>query len=73
MVWSCKKGNEAEGGVLRLVNEMTRKKESRKTKENLESYSGEGFGSIWSGWECGIWSKKMEEDHRKSDPYVGLT
>jgi len=45
-------------------------KESRKTKENLERYSEEGFETIRSGWECGIESKKMEKDHRKFNPYL---
>jgi len=36
---------ETEGGVLRLVEEM----ESRKTKEKLERYSEDGFGTNRSG------------------------
>jgi len=36
-----------EGGVLRLVEEG--EKENRKTKENLQRYSEEGFGTNRSG------------------------
>jgi len=56
--------------VLRLVEEMevSGRKGIRKTKENLERYSEEGFGTNRSGRECGIGSRKMERDHWKSDP-----
>jgi len=42
---------ETEGGVLRLVKEMevSAEKESRKTKENPERFSEEGFGTNRSG------------------------
>jgi len=49
MVWSCEKGN-----VGRNVENSGRQgsigeKETRKTKENLERYSEEGFGTTRSG------------------------
>jgi len=70
-VWFGHVRRETEGGVLRLVEEIEvlGEKESRKTKENLERYSEEGFGTNRSGWECGIGPRKMEKDHRKSNPY----
>jgi len=43
-------------------------KGSRKTKENLERYSEERFGTNRSGRACGIGSRKMEKDHPKYEP-----
>jgi len=71
--WFCHVRREAEGGVLRFVEEMEvsgGEKESRKTKKNLERYSEEGFRSIRSESECGIGSKKIEKDHSKSVPHL---
>jgi len=54
---------ETEIEVFRLVEEIevSGEKESRKTKENLERYSEEGFGTNRSGRECGIRSRKMRK------------
>jgi len=49
------------------VNGSIGEKERRKTMENLERYSEEGFGTNRSGRECGIGSRQKEKVHRKSD------
>jgi len=49
MVWSCEKGNGGRSVEISVRNGSIRKKKSRKTKENLERYSEEGFGTNTSG------------------------
>jgi len=68
MVWSSKKGNGGRSVEISGGSGSNGVKESRKTKENLERYSEEGFGINRSGRDCSIGSRKMEKDHRKSDP-----
>jgi len=65
MVWSCEKSLEIRG----RNESVGREKESRNTMENLKRYSEEEFGAIRSGCECYIGLRKMEKDHRRSDPY----
>jgi len=59
IVWSCKKGNGGRSVEISGRNGSIREKGSRKTKENLERYSEEGFGTNWSGRESGIGSRKI--------------
>jgi len=66
MVWSCEKGNGGRSVEISEGNESIGEKGKRKTKESLERYSEEGFGTNRSGRECG--SRKMEKGHRNSDP-----
>jgi len=68
MVWSCEKGKGRRRVEVSGRNRSIREKESRKTKENLKRYSEERFGANRSGRECGIRSRKMEKDHRRSNP-----
>jgi len=49
MVWSCEKANGGRSIEISGRNGSFREKKSRKTKENLERYSEEGFGAIRSG------------------------
>jgi len=60
MVWSSEKGNGERSVEINGRNRSIGEKESRKTKENLERYSEEGFGTNRSEFECGIGSKKIE-------------
>jgi len=68
MVWSCEKGNGGRSAEIRGGNGSIRENGSGKTKENLERYSEEGFGTNRSGRESGIGSRKIVKDHCKSDP-----
>jgi len=49
MIWSCDKGNRTRSVEISGINRSIREKESTKTKENLERYSEEGFGTNRSG------------------------
>jgi len=46
MVWSCEKGNGGKSVEISGGNGSIGKRGSRKTKENLERYSEEGFELI---------------------------
>jgi len=54
MVWSCQKGNGGSSVEISGRNGSIGEKESRKTKENLERFSDEGFGANRRGSENGI-------------------
>jgi len=45
MVWSCEKGNGERSVEISGRNGSIGEKESRKTKENMEKFSEEGFGT----------------------------
>jgi len=49
MVWSYGKGNGGRSVEISEGNGSIGEKESRKTKENLERYSEEGFGTNRNG------------------------
>jgi len=49
MVWSCKKGNGGRSVEISERNGSVGEKESRKTNENLERYSEEGYETNRSG------------------------
>jgi len=49
MVWTCENGNGGRSVEISGRNGSIREKESRKTKENLERYSKEAFGTNMSG------------------------
>jgi len=59
MVWSYEKGNGGRSVEISGRNGSIREKESRKTKENLDKYSEEGFGTNRRGRECGISVEKI--------------
>jgi len=62
MVWSCEKGNGGRSVEISGGNGSIGERGRRKTKENLERYSEEGFETNRSGRECGIESRKIEKD-----------
>jgi len=66
MVWSCENGTGGRSVEISGKNGSIGGK-SRKTKENLERYSKERFGTNMSGRACGIRSRKLEKD-RRSNP-----
>jgi len=50
MVWPCEKGKRGISGRNGNIVE----KESRKTKDNLERYSEERFGTNRCGWSVAL-------------------